>query len=296
MRPPPLVQRTWATIVLTLRIFSRIDAEQRAAAFAYYALFSMIPLVALLLSVGSMFFDAETVHRAITEYIPLGAAEHEMIFRLAADLERKRGGISVLSIAILSWTSLRFFQALVRAVNRAWHTIPIPWWQMPLKNFAMIAVVGSGLGIGILIPAITQGVAKGLATLEHLIAEQFPGVYLAPMIALLDWSRVIVGALVLFYTFTMLYKLAPRRRVTFRQVWLPALVVTLAVQICQVAFVNYLPRFVDYGIYGTIGGLMLLLMWIYLSGLIIIAGGCLSAAMARLARLPDAVTPATRGR
>lgn len=293
MRPPHFARRIWATIVLTLRIFSRIEAEQRAAAFAYYALFSMIPLVALLLSVGSMFFDAQTVHHAITEYIPLGASEHEMIFRLAADLERKRGGISVLSILILSWTSLRFFQSLVRAVNRAWHTIPIPWWQMPLKNFAMIAVVGSGLGIGILIPAITQGIAKGLTTLEHLIARDFPGVHLAPMITLLDWSRVVVGALVLFYTFTMLYKLAPRRRVAFRQVWLPALLVTLAVQICQVAFVTYLPRFVDYGIYGTIGGLMLLLMWIYLSGQIIIAGGCLCAAIERVARQPVAVTPSS---
>lgn len=293
MRPANFPRRAWATALLALRIFHRIDSEQRAAAFAYYALFSMVPLVALFLSVGSMFFDAGIVHRAIAEYIPLGSAEHEMIFRLAADLERKRGGISIASIVILSWASLRFFQALVRAVNRAWHTVPIPWWQMPLKNLAMIAVLGSGLSLGILIPAVTQGIAKALGELEYFIAARFPGVHLAPMIELLDWSRVIVGAIVLFYTFTLLYVVAPRRRITFRQVWLPSVLVTLTVQLCQVAFVTYLPRIVDYGIYGTIGGVMLLMLWIYFSGLVIIAGACLCAAMDRLATRSAAPIPAS---
>ena len=60
---------------------------------------------------------------------------------------------------------------------------------------------------------------------------------------------------------------------------LPALLVTFALQICQVAFVNYLPRFLNYNaVYGTIGLLMLLLTWVYLTGILIIAGACLCAA------------------
>ena len=62
----------------------------------------------------------------------------------------------------------------------------------------------------------------------------------------------------------MLYKLAPRRRVLFRQVWLPAFIVTFALMLCQIAFVNYLPHFINYGIYGAVGGMMLLLLWVYL--------------------------------
>jgi YihY family inner membrane protein len=93
--------------------------------------------------------------------------------------------------------------------------------------------------------------------------------------------RGAIGGVVLFLSFILLYKLSPARRVTFSQVWLPSLLVTLTLQICQVAFVNYLPRFVNYGIYGAVGGLMLLLLWVYVSGIIIIMGGCLCAAMAR---------------
>jgi len=84
---------------------------------------------------------------------------------------------------------------------------------------------------------------------------------------------------VLFYSFSMLYKLAPRRRVLFRHIGLPTLLVTCARMICQIAFVNYLPHFINYGIYGAVGGMMLLLLWVYFSGIIIIFGACLCAAM-----------------
>lgn len=282
-----IARRAWGSTLLSLRIFSRINGEQRAAAFAYYALFSMVPLVALLFSIGSLFFDPDDVRRAITEYVPIGPQEQQVIFQLASDLEKKRGGVSIVSVLILGWTSLRFFQALVTAVNRAWHTIPLPWWQMRIKNLAMIAVVASGLGFGILVPAVAQGVAKTLSGFSDFLTKHFPDLHLAPTIQLIEWSRLVIGTLVLFYTFSMLYMLAPRRRVMFRQVWLPAFLVTITVQVCQVAFVIYLPRIVDYGIYGTIGGLMLLLLWVYVSGMMIILGGCLCVARARLEAIPS---------
>ena len=68
----------------------------------------------------------------------------------------------------------------------------------------------------------------------------------------------------------------------FRQVWLPALLVTIALQTFQNAFVNYLSRFVNYNaIYGTVGVIMLLLLWVYISGVAIIMGACLCAEMSK---------------
>jgi YihY family inner membrane protein len=273
------VGRIWKVIAETVRLFGEIDGEQRAAAFAYYAIFSLIPLLALLFSVGSLFFAADTVKHTVAEFIPPGAPGQDTVWQMVNDLQNFRGGVSVLSLAILAWSSLKFFQALVRAVNRAWHTQEIPWWQMPLKNLGMIGVILSGFGLGILIPAIMQGVVKVLTGLEHLVVEHLPGLKLNLLFTILDLSRYLVGGAVLFYTITMLYTFAPRRRVLVRQVWLPALVVTLALQLCQIAFVNYLPRIVNYNtVYGAIGSLMLLLFWIYLSGLVIILGACLCVA------------------
>ena len=108
------------------------------------------------------------------------------------------------------------------------------------------------------------------------------------------WTGVATRSarVLLFYSFCMLYKFAPRRRVLFRQVWLPALIVTFALMMCQIAFVNYLPHFVNYGIYGAVGGMMLLLLWVYFSGIIIILGACLCAAIEQCRENDEAPIPA----
>lgn len=274
-------------------LFSEIDGEQRAASFAYYATFSLIPLIALLLSISSMFFDPSTVQRATAEFIPPDAPGQEWLWQMVTDLQRFRGGVGVLSIVILAWSSLKFFQALVRAVNRAWHTEEIPWWQIPLKNLAMIGVIGSGFLLGILLPAILQGITRGLEAFEHMVAVHLPNLHLDPIYFALGLGRYLVGGVVLFYAITMLYVFAPRRRPNFRHVVVPAFAVTVALQLSQVALVSYLPRFINYNaVYGPIGGLMLLLFWIYLIGLIIIAGACACATAPRSAATsPAAALP-----
>jgi len=268
----------------TVDIFVEIDAEQRSASFAYYALFSLVPMIALLLTVGSMFFSEATVHRTIEEFFPMGSTQQEVLWSMVNDLQSARGSVSVISIVILSWTSLRFFQALVRAVNRAWHTVEIPWWQLPLKNLAMVGVIGGGLLLGVLVPALIQGVVKTLNTLEAVLIHYLPHTTRLPdWIPLLDASRYVVGGGVLFYAFVMLYMLAPRCKVRFKQVWLSALLVSIILQTVQIAFVNYLPRIINYNVvYGSVGGLMLLLLWIYASGMIIIGGACFCAARSRV--------------
>jgi len=278
----------------TLKTFSEIDGEQRAASFAYYALFALFPLFALLLTVGSSFFSPAEVIATSERFFPMGESEQVFVWEMVASLEKSRGSVSLVSLVILLWSSLRFFQALVRGVNRAWHTVEIPWWQLPLKNLLMIAVMTSALLIGLVAPALLQGARKALVAFESFIRLHLPGLNLDLIGVIFDWSRYIVAALVLFYALSMLYMLAPRRRVYFSQVWFAALLVTLTLQFCQTAFVNYIPRFVNYNaIYGTVGGLMLLLLWVYLSGALIILGACLCSAMAKIRGDDNATTPSS---
>ena len=288
------VRKTWRTILQASNIYFEIDGEQRAAAFAYYVLFSLFPLFALMLIVGSSFFGSENIISTIKSFLPIEDREQRFIWEAVHQLELSRGGVGVLSVLILLWCSLRFFQGLVHGVNRAWHTIEIPWWQVPLKNLLMVAIIGSALFAGLIAPAILQGVRNGLIAAETFIQAHFPKFDLHLVSGLLDLSRYALGGVLLFYSFCMLYKFAPRRRVLFRQVWLPALIVTIALMVCQIAFVNYLPHFLNYGIYGAVGGLMLLLLWVYFSGIIIILGACLCAAIEQCREEEETAIPANR--
>ncbi len=282
MKMPAWLKKPYDILLKTIHTYGEIDGDQLAAAFAYYVIFSLVPLVALLLTVGSVFFSPKAITDSIQKVLPLLAYEQNFLWEGVSRLEKLRGGVSIVSVVVLAWSSIHFFQALVRGVNRAWHTVEIPWWQLPLKNLLMIVITGSALFAGLLIPALLQGLRDGLVYAQDIVAEKVPGFNLHAFSHLLDLGRYALGAVVLFYSFAMLYMLAPRWRVRFGSVWLPSVIVTVALIVCQIAFVNYLPRFVNYSvIYGPFVGIMMLMLWIYLSGAIILFGGCLCASMAK---------------
>ena len=265
----------------TVRIFTQIEGELRAAAFAYYALFSLIPLFALLLTMGSVFVDSHDIIDTVEKFFPMGESEQGFVWQMAELLQKARGRVSALSVLVLLWSSIRFFQALVQGVNRAWHRVEIPWWKLPLKNLLMMTVLASALGVGLVAPAILQAAMKILAALEGFLNEQIPGMHFNALTLVFNGSRYIVAGGLVFYSLGALYMLAPGRRIYFHQVWRPALVVSISLQIGQSVFGNYVAKIVNFNaIYGSVGALMLALMWVYIAGVLILLGSCYCAAAA----------------
>jgi YihY family inner membrane protein len=264
-----------------VRIFTQIEGELRAAAFAYYALFSLIPLFTLLLTLGSVFVDSSDIIDTVEKFFPMGESEQGFVWQMAESLQKARGGVSALSVLVLLWSSIRFFQALVQGVNRAWHRVEIPWWKLPLKNLLMMAVLASALGIGLIAPAFLQAAMKILAALEGFLNEQIPGLHFSALTLVFNGSRYIVAGGLMFYALSALYMLAPGRRIYFQQVWRSALIVSIALQIGQSIFGNYVAKIVNFNaIYGSVGALMLALMWVYIAGVLILFGSCFCAAAA----------------
>ena len=270
----------WRLLKETALIYQRIGGEQCAAAFAYYALFSLVPLVALLLTIGSYVFPGDSAMTTIHRFVPIGEDQQQLLWSMVRGLEKARGSVSIASLLILTWASLRFFQDLVLSINHAWGTRNLPWWQMPVKNLVMIFAMSGALLIGIVVPAILQGVARVIHTLDAMFS---PLLNVGHLLAVVDFSRYVGGTLVLFYSFSALYMLAPRVRVLFSQIWVPALAVSILMQIGQAFFVNLAPKLINYSaIYGAMGSMMFLLLWVYIAGVIVISGGCLCAALSHL--------------
>jgi Ca2+-transporting ATPase len=86
------------------------------------------------------------------------------------------------------------------------------------------------------------------------------------------------SSLLVFFSLCLFYRLAPSRPTRFAEVWAGALFTTLLLQGGGALFVIYLKHFAGLNaIYGAFGGIMALLLWIYLSGCIFIFGACLCA-------------------
>ncbi len=272
-------RRVWAVTWRALVKYDETDGEQRSASFAYYAFFALFPLLVLLITVGTTFFGSQAIAAArITEqiqhYIPIEEDAAGSLLRVIRGVVRSRRSASFIALGVLAWSALRFFQALVRGVNRAWGTKEISWWRLPIKNLFMTAILASALLLGTLAPAVVNQIEYSYwkHSWEVGLDFQFAKVWFS-------FVRFLVPPFVLFYGFLMFYKFAPRRRTTFREVWVAAVFATLGLDILQRLFALYTTNIGHFNaLYGTFGSVVALLMWIYLSGSIILLGGCISAA------------------
>lgn len=265
---------------LTLIKYSSIDGEQRAASFAYYAFFALFPLLLLLVSVGSYFFDPAKVSTAlldaVSRYVLVDTDKHDLVRQTIHGIVRSRRGVGSFAVLGLVWSSLRFFQSLVRGVNRAWGTHEYTWWRLPIQNMLMVGIVASALLVGVLAPAV-------LDSIEALVWQLKISFGMNVIVFGFALVRFLLPSAVLFYGFSMFYKLAPQRRTSFGEVWVGALVVTVLLQLLQSLFVLYAKNIAHFNaVYGAFGSVIAVLMWVYLSGSVIILGGCFCAARAEV--------------
>lgn len=282
MSPHPFLEKNpllgWLHRVL--RVFWRavvkffeIDGEQRAASFAYYAFFALFPLVLLLVTLGSLFTDPVSLATSIIDnlghYMPLNSRDLHVVNVAIHGVADSPGGLGVIATVGLLWSSTHFFHAMVRGVNRAWGTVEHPWWRVPVHSFVMLGLVGSALLIGVLAPLVINEVARRAALQNQTLG------------LLSSMAILLVPSVVLFYGLSLFYKFAPRRRTRFMEVIPSALVVTMLLQVCRGLFERYVYGLSNFNaIYGVFAVVIILLVWIYLSGVIIIYGGCLCACQA----------------
>jgi YihY family inner membrane protein len=270
---PYALQHPWKIAVDAAERFARMDGTQWAAAFAHFAFFGLFPLVVLAVSIASAFIDRDLAGMAIIAYIesyvPIDSGDQRYIFDTVNGVVQSRGQAGLLALVVLVWAALGFLSTLIRATNRAWMLDGHHWLRLPLQSLLLLIILVGGVLISIALPIAARALRDWL-----LPTHDFSNwVY--------EFGNSFVPLLVVFVGLSLLYRLAPRRRTRFREVWVGALCATLLLQAARALFVIYLKHFVSLNaLYGTFGGIIALLLWIYLSGCIFIFGACLCAAQA----------------
>ncbi len=267
------IRRVWTVFSLATKRFLLIEGVERAESFAFNAFFSLFPLIILLVAIASRLTGlnspATAVITYVESYIPLGSEMQSYIFNTIAGVMDARGKASVIAILILIWVTIQCFTTLINATNRAWGCEVKHWWHLPLKSLLLLAITAGAVFFGIALPMLAQVVAETISKENAFIFWSYA------------LGSFLISLLVLFVSLGMFYKLAPRRPTRFAEVWGAALMATLLLQAAEILFVNYLKDFSTLNaIYGAFGGIMALLLWIFLSGCIFIFGACLSAVQA----------------
>lgn len=266
-------RRVWAILCLAVRKFSRIDGVQWAGAFAFNAFFSLFPLMVLLVTIASFFIDRDRAGKEVIaymeSYLPISGEMQRHIFDTIAGVIKARKQVGAVAFLILVWAAIQCFTTLIGATNRAWGGEVYTWWRLPLKSLALLGITAGSFLLGMTGPVLVKMARDWLFPVRDFRSWVYAlGICVIPL-------------LVVFLSLSLFYRLAPRLPTRFAEVWAAALFATALLQAAENLFVIYLKNFATLNaVYGAFGGIMALLLWIYLSGCIFIFGACLCAAQA----------------
>jgi Ca2+-transporting ATPase len=200
-------------------------------------------------------------------YVPLTGQMRRHIFETISGVITARRQAGAVALVVLVWGALQCFTTLICATSRAWDTTQYNWWRLPLRSLAILAITIGTAFLGVWVSVMAKMVKDRFFPANDLGSWVFAaGSYLVP-------------SSVVFLSLSLFYKLAPRRPTRFAEVWPAALCATALLLAAESLFVIYLKDFATLNaVYGAFGGIMALLLWIYLSGCILIFGACLCAA------------------
>jgi membrane protein len=250
-----------------------------AASIAYYALLSLFPffLLAFALLGRATADDADraAVFSFVLQYFP---TEFDFISKQLDAFRTSTVTFGVAGTLALLWGAVGFFGAISTAVNYAWGVeTQRSFWKHKLFSFLMLGVAGLILLIALLLVSATQVVT---ASWFAEIAEHFPG-----LLVLRSLTIRYATTLLFILVVGLVYYFVPNAKVRFRDVWIGAVVTGLLWKGALEGFSWYvrdMSRFTR--VNGSIGVVVVFLVWVYTQAVILLYGVEFTAAYARLRR------------
>jgi membrane protein len=244
-----------------IRNFFADRCTHLAAMVAYYALLSLLPLLAIALSLIGAFGrpdDGSTLIHELGRIFP-GTSVKNLV-DIVRTLQRNATALGVIGGASLVWTSLGFLSALESALNIIYGLPNRPFVRQKLLVFAL---VGSGLAI-VLVSLVAA------TTAQTFLDEHASGLLKQPVWQIC--SALAVSTAVTFgFTFTV-YRLLPNTPISSREALPGAILATVLLQLSFAVLPVYLNVAQTLPALKAFGGIVLLLTWLYLMGNIVMLG------------------------
>lgn len=256
--------------------FAADDGTTFAGSIAYAALFALFPFLIFLTTLAAEIGQDDAASEFIHIVLRLLPAEVAEAIQPAIEevVTVRRTGLMTLSIAVSLWAASSGIEALRTALNLAYGVErPRSIWMRRLQSFALTILAGISI-IPIMLALVLGPVAWAYAT--HVI--EVPAFW--------QWAytivRYCVSVMLLLMVVVLLYWWLPNRRLRWREVFPGAAVTVILWFGTASAFSLYLQNLGRFSItYGSLGGIVLTLVFFYLSALIFIFGAEVNSARRR---------------
>lgn len=270
VRPVVVKGGFWSQVIALLHYMARTEVHTYAFSVAANAILSLFPFIVLLLTLCRRVFHSRAMEQVVGDmmrgFLPVG---QEFVIRNMQLLAHPHKGVQIFSLGMLLVSSTGVFLPLEVALNNVWGVAKN---RSYLRN--QLVSLGLAFAVGVLAlasVAFSSG-SKGVLAFVFMGHTESAAYDLAT-----QWFLKICGLALSILLFFLIYWVLPNRRVPARAVFPTALMVGLLWELAKYLYIRALPWLDFQSVYGPFYISVGLMMWAFLSGLLVLAGAYVSA-------------------
>jgi membrane protein len=269
-KPKPSLKAWWTLVTASVSSWLDDYAPSMGAALSYYTVFSLAPLLLIVVSVAGLVFGEDAVRGELFAQLQglMGADAAKAIQDLLASVNKPSHGIigTVVGIALLVFGATTVFGELQDALDRIWRAPARKKGGLWSLLRARLLSFGMILGLAFLL-MVSLVLGAAIAALGKWWGPAFGG-----WETLLQIVNLLVGFVLTTAVFALIYKMMPRVKVQWHDVWLGALVTSLLFTIGKFLIGLYIGKSGVASGFGAAGSLIVVFIWVYYSAQIFLLG------------------------
>ena len=265
-----MIKKIWLLIKTTVIAWNDDYVASMGAALAFYTLFSIAPLLLIVLSVMGFVFGAEAARGEIAQQLQnlMGEQSALTVQALLQNANKPSDGMvaTIVGVLLLLIGATSVFGELQSALDRIWRAPErrpisgiIPFLRSRLLSFGMIFGIGFILMVSLIFNA-------ALLVFSQWWSVQFKWLIIINSVNLV-FSFVMTTAM-----FALIYKYIPSVKIRWREVWLGALITAALFTVGKYLIGLYMTKSAVASSFGAAGSVVALLVWVYYSAQIFLLG------------------------
>ncbi len=257
----------------SLHQFHENDLFTSAAAMSYFGLMALFPALLLMFALSNKLAAGSQLLTHAVDVYPGSAKFLRETIEAFSDLGL---GAIVTCVVIVFWAGSWVFAVIERALNRIWGAVSRTFWHGRVLTIGMVGLVGLLLALSVLVTSILVAFREMAGGLSPRQLERYT---LVASVGSAFWQVLfaVVSYLVTVALFVLVYRFMPKAEVTLRDTLPGAFLAGVLWEIAKYVFASSLHYFHYDQIYGSVGAVVAVLTWSYVSSLILLFGAQLTA-------------------
>ena len=290
----------WLSLWRAYQRWNDAECVDLSAAFAYYTLQSIFPLLLIALSVAARLYgQAESLDNVLSSIsVVLPPSALNLVDSTLRGLVAQGAGAGVLGVIVLFLTASNAYFTLQRGADRLWNSIlPSPNRSMAISvqivDFLRARVEAFMMILLISVFIVLEQIVVGFRRLPEEFLENLKGV-VPGLVSIINGSpvlpvaQIVVSALGLSFLVVLLLRVLPNRRVPIHSLVPGAILISLSLTLLNVILgLSIVSLGNRYQAYGVIGGVLVLTLWVWFVGVILYFGQCWSVELASATLKPS---------